>query len=399
MKNLWIGMCTDENLKNHIISNKGKLLSGSVSQDSIIDGLTKNNVELDSINSFRVSEYPIYSEKRIKQYNWSRTGTSKDVEVGYLNLKYIGLYFKTVSLKKAARKWAKEHKGEAPLVFVYSMHSPFMAAAKEVKKILPNSKIIQIVPDLPQYMDFNMSTLKKVLKKIDWLTIKNHMKSVDKYILYTKHMADFLNLKDGQWMVMEGTINLNDVLDSEEIKKEKAIMYSGVCDLRYGIPELLEGFSKIEDEELELWLSGSGNAVDLIKECAKADKRIKYLGFLPSRKDLLIKQQSAIALINTRMPTEAASAYCFPSKVFEYMLSGNPVLSFKIPGIPDEYFEHIVEMKEPTAQCIAESITKILNLTQEERENIGVYSKKFVLDNKNNVEQARKIYEFSEGKI
>lgn len=398
MKNLWIGMCTDEKLKKHIISNNGKILSGSVSQDSLVEGLERNGVEFDSINSFRVPEYPVYREKNIKEYKWSRTKDSKDIEVGYHNLKYIGLYFKTLSLKKEAKKWAREHKGEAPIVFIYSMHSPFMAAAKAVKKKLPDSTVVLIVADLPQYMDFNMSPIKKILKKIDWFGMKGYMKSVDKYILYTKHMAKFLKLKDDQWMLMEGTINLNDVFENTETKKEKAIMYSGVCDLRYGIPELLEGFSKVQDADVELWISGSGNAKDLINEYAEKDARIKHLGYLPSRKDLLIKQQSAMAMINTRMPTEVASAYCFPSKIFEYMLSGNPVLSFDIPGIPEEYFDYLIKMEKPTPEAITDSINKVLSLSSEEREKIGADAKEFVLKNKNNVEQTKRICEFCEKK-
>ena len=57
----------------------------------------------------------------------------------------------------------------------------------------------------------------------------------------------------------------------------------------------------------------------VIKERAVKDGRIKFLGFLPSRKDLLLKQKQATMMINTRKPDEAASAYCFPSKLFEYI--------------------------------------------------------------------------------
>lgn len=397
MRDLWIGMCTDENLKKHIIANNGKILSASVSQDNIVDGLVENGVVFDSINSFRVSPYPAYKEKKIKEYRWHRTKDSDDVEVGYLNLKYIGLYFKKLALKKAARNWAKNHKGASPTVYVYSMHSPFMAAATKVKKILPDAKIVQIVPDLPQYMNLSPSRLTKILKAIDWIGIKGYMKSVDKYVLYSKHMAEFLGLEDGTWMVMEGTVNLKDIItDDTEIKKEKAIMYSGVCDLKYGIPELLSAFEMIEDKELELWISGVGNAVDLIKEHSQKDERIKYLGFLPSRQDLLIKQKSAMAMINVRKPTEVASKYCFPSKIFEYMLSGNPVLSFKIEGIPDEYFNHLIEMKAASPEYIAETIKYVTNLSEEERQTIGKSGRTFVLENKNNIAQTKKMKDFIE---
>ena len=392
---LWIGMCCSQEEKEHIISCGGKLLSAIVSQDNLVCGLS-NDLDMDSINSVRVSSYPLYKEKKIKSFEWSRTGKSKDVNVSYLNYKYIGLYFKTKALEKKAEQWAKEHKNKEVTVFVYSMHSPFMAAAKAVKKIIPSAKIVLIVPDLPQFMDLGMNKVKKFLKAIDWKKIQGLMKSIDKYILYSKHMAEFLKLKDGSWTVMEGSINENDVLNDTVVKNEDiiSVMYSGVCDLRYGIPELLDAFELIEEENYELWITGAGNAVPLIKERAEKDSRIKFYGFLPSRKDLLLKQKQATMMINTRKPDEKASAYCFPSKLFGYMISGNPVLSFDIPGIPEEYFNYLVKMEEVSPKCIAESIKKVADMPFDERNSLGEKSKKFVVENKNKNAQAKKILEF-----
>lgn len=394
-KYLWIGVTISEKEREQIVNNGGKILSANVSQNNILDGLFQNNVVADSINSYRLSAYPVYKQKNIKGDSWSRNG-GKDVSVSYLNYKYLNVYFKTKALEKEATRWAKKHKNEDITVFVYSMHSPFMAAAKAVKKVIPSAKIVLIVPDLPQFMDLGMNKVKKVLKAIDWIKIKGLMKSVDKYVLYSKHMADFLKLKDGCWTVMEGSINENDVID-EIVEKDKdiiSVMYSGVCDLRYGIPELLDAFELIKEPNYELWITGSGNAVNLIKERAEKDSRIKFYGFLPSRKDLLLKQKQATMMINTRKPNEKASAYCFPSKLFEYMISGNPVLSFDIPGIPEEYFNYLVKMEEVSPSCIAESIKKVADMPFDERNALGINSKKFVVENKNKNAQAKKILEF-----
>ena len=70
MKYLWIGMCTDAVLKEQIVSNNGKLLSSSVSQDNLLEGLDKF-VCCDSINSIRLDAYPTYKELKIKEYRWS----------------------------------------------------------------------------------------------------------------------------------------------------------------------------------------------------------------------------------------------------------------------------------------------------------------------------------------
>ena len=395
MNYLWFGMGLCEEQEKDIVANGGKILSAVVSQTAILRGLESFELSFDSINAYKLPPYPRYKQKKIPKYEWSRNGTSTDISVGYSNYKYISHLLKTSAIKKEAKKWAQAHKNDAATVFVYSMHSPLISGAVEVKKIIPNARMVLIVPDLPQYMDLSMSKLKKILKFFDWCKLKRQMRLVDKYILYSKHMAEFLELKDDSWMVMEGLFDPSSLVDEEPKKQNEkiSIMYSGVADMRYGIPELLDAMDLL-DENYELWITGAGNAVPLIEERAKKDSRIKFFGFLPSRKDLLLKQKEASMLISTRRPNEAASAYCFPSKLFEYMISGNPVLSCRIGGIPEEYFDYLIEMKDVSPESIAESIKRTATMSFEDRVVLGRKGKEFILREKNNVSQTKRIIDF-----
>lgn len=395
MKYLWIGVGNSAEAREEIAKKGGKLLSAEISNDALLAGLENQGVFCDTINSSHLPTYPTYPDKKIKPVYWQYKNGRKGISVGFTNRLYINLISKRRALVKAAKKWARENKGEAVTVFVYQMSTYFMAAASAVKKIIKDARIVQIVPDLPQYMDMNMSTLKKILKKIDWQSIKRHMKKVDKYVLYTRHMADFLKLKDGSWMLMEGSYDASLMAD-ERIRPSDdkiSVMYSGVLDLRYGIKELLDAFDDLP-ENYELWLTGNGNAVELIKERAEGDKRIKYLGYLPTRKDLLNKQREATMLISTRDPSEPASTYCFPSKIFEYMVSGNPVLSTRINGIPEEYFDYIVPLDRLDTSYLKGEIEKITNMSKEERQAMGEKAKAFVLNEKNCNIQMQKVINF-----
>lgn len=396
MKYLWIGVGNSDAAREEITKKGGKLLSAEISNDSLLAGLEKNGVLCDTINTTSLPTYPSFPDKRIEPNTWQYENGKTGVNVGYLNRPYINLLSKRRALVKEAKKWARENKGKDVTVFVYQMSTYFMAAASAVKKIIKNAKIVQIIPDLPQFMDMNMSALKKILKKIDWQSIKHHMKNVDKYILYSKHMAEFLGLADGTWTVMEGSYDASLMAD-ENIKPSAdtvSIMYSGVLDLRYGIKELLDAFAELP-ENYELWFTGNGNAVELINERAKHDGRIKYLGYLPTRLDLLNKQREATMLISTRDPSEPASTYCFPSKIFEYMVSGNPVLSTRINGIPDEYFDYIIPLDSLDATYLKNKILEVAAMPREKREELGARAKSFVLSEKNNVKQAEKIINFT----
>lgn len=391
MKYLWIGVCLSEAQRKEIVDRGGKLLSANVSQDALLAGLEQNDVCFDSINGHSFS----LSFGNVKEERWSRNGKSEDVGVGYRNIKYLSVYFKTKAMRRAAKEWAKKQEDKDVTVLIYSMHSPFLAAAAEVKKIIPTAKINLIVPDLPQFMDLHMPRLKKILKAMDWKKIRRLMKKVDKYILYSRHMAKFLGLKDGSWTVMEGSFDTKAAIDDvpEKAEGKLPIMYSGVLDLRYGIPELLDAFSSLDDR-FELWFTGAGNAVSLIEERAKTDSRIQNFGFLPSRRDLLLKQKEAAMLISTRRSDEAASDYCFPSKLFEYMVSGNPVLSARIGGIPEEYFDYLIPMRSTSAEHIKEAILDVANMPEEERLKRGGAGRCFVLEQKNNKAQAALILSF-----
>jgi glycosyltransferase involved in cell wall biosynthesis len=194
---------------------------------------------------------------------------------------------------------------------------------------------------------------------------------------------------------MEGSFDSTQLADADcKPDSDKiSIMYSGVLDLRYGIPELLDAMDLL-DEHYELWLTGAGNAEDLIRQRAATDERIKFYGYLPSRQDLLNKQAQATMLISPRRDTEEASKYCFPSKLFEYMVSGRPVISCFLAGIPAEYHNHLIQLPSASAQEIAAIIKKTAKLSAQERSTIGSAAKKFVLENKNKFAQAKKIAEF-----
>lgn len=397
MKYLWFGINLDKSLEDSIYKHNGTLFSGHVANNSIYAGFVANGIEADSINCRGVSYFPKYRELFFKRHEWIEHGTAH-VNVGYFNGKYSRTVFKRIALTKEASRWAKSNKNESLIILIYSMSSSSIAAAAKIKKKIPNSKIALIVPDLPLYKDLNASKLKMCLKRIDWRMIQTKLPYIDYYFLFSPYMADYLNLQSSCWMTMEGSINSNEIHQYIPHKRKKAIMYAGICGIDFGLGNLLEAFEKIDDEECELWIAGSGNAVSLIKEYAQKDKRIKYYGYLPHERVLEL-QQSAWAMINLRNPNQEVSRYCFPSKIFEYLLSASPVLSFRIDGIGEEYYKYLIEMKDTSIDGISGSIQEIFSLTDDQREEIGMAGREFVINQKNNVVQAKRMIDFLDSRV
>lgn len=391
MKYLWIGILFGPELESIIKSKNVKLMSSYVSQKALIEGLDSLNVDMDSINSIQLDPRII---KTVKQEAWTRNSISQDYSIGYKNIKFFNHFLRQKELVKAAKKWAHDNKGQEVMVVVFQMHSPFLKAALAVKKILPTSKITLIVPDLPQYMDLSMSALKKVLKRIDWYNIKKLIKKVDKYVLYAKPMSEFLKLDEDKWTVIEGIYDSKLVGSKTDRNDNKTVvMYSGVLDNNYGIPELLDSFDLLDDS-FELWLTGDGNSLPLIEEKAKNDSRIHYFGYFSSRQELLDKQASADILISPRKKELISSKYCFPSKLFEYLASGNPVISCYLDGIPSEYYKYLIELKEVSKECIAQTIVKVSKMNAYEKSKLKASEILFVRSNKNKEIVAKKFLEF-----
>lgn len=273
------------------------------------------------------------------------------------------------------------------------MRSAPMATACRIKEKIPQAKIYLIITDLPQFMDLGQSRVKAVLKKIDWQSIKKMQKKFDGFILYAEKMAEYLEIPSNKWILMEGSYDTAEQIAAVKEKK-KAVMYSGKLDEQYGIKMLVDAFMSIQDSEIELWITGGGNTEGYIKACARRDNRIKFYGFLPSRQDVLRKQAAASLLVNMRLPSEAASGYCFPSKLFEYMATGTPVLSFDIAGIPREYLHYLYIIKEETVDALAKAIEETLNLDEASLQEKGNRARAFVINEKNTRTQCSKICEF-----
>lgn len=396
MQMLWIG-CLESNEEFMSKAKKGyDLASAQVSQQNLVKGIEQITGQVfDTINGSVLPPYPVYEDRIIEPVAWSHVPGAADISVGYKNDKYINRVNCKKAMIKAAENWVStQYSGEELIVFVYSMRSAPMATACFIKKKIPCAKIYLIVTDLPQFMDLGQNKIKAVLKKIDWFSIKRMQREFDGFVLYASKMAEYLNISKDKWILMEGSFDCKEEVETTIFEKKKAIMYSGKLDRQYGIPMLVDAFMTIKNEDIELWITGGGNAEEYVQECANKDKRIKYFGFLPSREDVLQLQRKASLLINMRLPSEEASNYCFPSKLFEYMATGVPVLSFNLGGIPEEYAPYLCLIDEETKERVAFEIEKWINTTVDELNQKGAEAKRFICDNKNLQAQCRLICRF-----
>lgn len=247
-------------------------------------------------------------------------------------------------------------------------------------------KTVGIVTDVPCHFS-NMDNI-PFSQKLN-LSIMKRFKS---YLLLTEPMNDIVNPKKRPYVVMEGhaDMSMSDVDNSLDNKADKRVcLYAGSLMKIYGIENLVEGFVKANIPDTELHIYGNGDYVERLNELVKQHENVKYLGIAPNR-EIVDAELKATLLVNPRPTNEEYTKYSFPSKNMEYMASGTPVLTTKLPGMPKEYDKYVYLLEDESADGVCKALTEILTKPAEELHQKGKEAKNFVLKEKNNVKQAEK---------
>lgn len=181
-----------------------------------------------------------------------------------------------------------------------------------------------------------------------------------------------------------------DTVGTPEKSETPAIMYAGALYKKYGVDRIVDAFESVKSD-CELWLFGSGDYEEEIKKRAQSNTRIKFFGRV-SRQEVLRYEKEATLLLNIRNDEDVYTKYSFPSKMAEYLLSGTPLLTTKLSGIPDEYYDYCYVATTGDTKKIAEQIDEILH--KENFSALGDRAKRYVEEHKNSFAQAARITQF-----
>lgn len=257
-------------------------------------------------------------------------------------------------------------------------------------------KSVAVVTDIYEQMIGQKSKgFNTLIKRFAGILNKKYVCFFDKYILLTKAMNELVNPKGKPYLVMEGLCDQR--LQEEGFLPQyksipKVIMYAGGLEERYGLKMLVDAFKTIPDQDVELHLYGNGSYVAKLTVEASKDSRIKFWG-VRANAEIVEAEHRATILINPRFTTEEFTKYSFPSKNMEYMVSGTPLITTKLPGMPDEYYPYVYLIENETIEGYAEAISKVLKQSDKCLLEKGRKAREFVLKKKNNVAQASEIIE------
>ena len=392
---VYLSALSSESLIKNIYAKTGTNPGFAVQKFSrlLVKGLDGNGVDMVALTVPPVT----------KEYTgslWVSIDNEKEGDIAYKYMPFINLpilkHF-TIFIYSFfyVLLWGLKNRNEKVLVCDVLCISSSMGGLLATK--ICGLKSVAVVTDIYDQMVGTKSRgITAFLKTCAGILNRKYVRSFNGYVLLTEAMNDVVNPKSRPYVVMEALCD-EEMSDERFSVSDKAypkvLMYAGGLEEPYGLKMLVEAFKKLPHQDVELHIYGNGSYVDELKHEAETDKRIVYLGVAPNEK-IVEAECKATLLINPRFTTEEFTKYSFPSKNMEYMVSGTPLLTTKLPGMPEEYYPYIFLFEEETLEGFAQSISNVLGKTDEELKHLGMAARDFVLKNKNNVFQANRIVEF-----
>ncbi len=379
--------------------SKGKQIASANNtfQKNIIDGfadiVTDDNIAV--MNMPNIGAFPFnYSNFYYKGFSYNHNDILID-DISFINIVYIKHWHKYYKIKKRLKAYLK-HNSDAKII-CYDLYIPWMKALSELKGEY-KFHAINIVPDLPDMTGEPDTLLYRINQLLPHYDVGKYLDVFDGYVLLAESMANALNIENKSHIVVEGIYNEDNRSNkSTEIKEknEFVLVYAGALSIRNGIDKLVKAIHEIPSESLRLEFYGAGELVDFIKSYSKIDSRITWRGQI-GHDELLENLRKADLLVNPREPDREFASYSFPSKTMEYMASGTPVLMYKLPSLPIEYYEYLyfIDDKMDAVTAMKKEISRIMDSNAGKLEKKGLDARNFILEHKRADIQARRIIDF-----
>ncbi len=396
MKILYIGTVSENNEYEKIM--KQSRVKASVAphtfETAFLKGFLQNGVsgrDLEILSFPMIASFP---GSRLLYWGSKKQKILNEYDASWIpavNVQGLKMLSQSVSSKRLIKKWLKKNSHvKDKCIVIYSIYKPI---AQNIVKLCKkyDCRCFAFVPDLPKHMYLGKSGLSAILADSYVKKAVAIQDKFDGYIYLTEAMIKEI-AEHKPALVVEGIADDN-LAEADTVEKsEKIIMYAGAISKRYGFENLVRAFTML-DGDYELHIYGYGDFLSELEAYSLKDTRIKYMGRRP-RAEILQKEREAALLVNVRNPDDEFTKYSFPSKTMEYMLSGTPLLTTRLPGIPEEYFDHCLSIKDNEVESIRCALEKFFALKNNEREQLGNSAKEFILYQKNQTVQAEKVLTF-----
>ena len=267
---------------------------------------------------------------------------------------------------KFIRKLIKDIVKEKPdYVFYDSLNVAISRIAYSLRK--KKIKTIAILTDDPT----NISGTNNLYSKL----IFKYSKNAYEYFALTPTLNERFNKKKANCLICEGIIDI--VEKPAKPYQNDYIYYGGALFIKDGTEALISSYLE-NNPDYDLVISGHGDYEEKVKEAAKNNPRIKFLGQI-SKLDNFAYQCYSSLNINPRKYRIELDKVSIPSKVLEYLQAGQPIAStlstplFEIFSSSINEIDSSININDALNKFFKEHLDenkKFINLKENNSENI-----------------------------
>ena len=264
-------------------------------------------------------------------------------------------------LRKQYVGWRRQ--GWKPDCFVvYNSHPIGNAFTRFLAKYDPDVKRRLLFLD-SKYFGKNVELLKRLrlrLKPLHW--------SDEEMLPYFHGVASaslssesFCRDRNIPWHWFPGGAQADGLLDSVQTPSSDGITrlgYFGSHSDYAGLKDLLDAFAANPHLNLVLSIAGEGSKTGELKQRVASDPRIEWVGFFKERKVLGHWASSCHMLVNPR-PAGYGNDNNFPSKVFDYLQLGRPILSSITPTLQHAFGDSVMWYDADRPQALSEALVRV----------------------------------------
>lgn len=344
--------------------NKWKISLNSSNQNfhnKVIRALAINNqVDVVSVRPFDFKNTKVNRFKK-------ETKTTGNITWHYISRSGGRIYKNLTIVPQIKRILNKLDLSDA--IFVTDTINTSIVRAIDKIKEKYNRPILGICTDSPS----NITGTKKSFT----VYLLSHCDKYDGYIALTEGLKDLYNPNQKPSYIFEGLVEDRELPLTKEIKRPY-FFFGGALLEKYGIYNLIGGFKRLENNDVDLYICGHHGDILKIKDEMKGYDNIKFLGLLPVNKVLEYEQHS-LACINPRPFSEDFDRFSIPSKTLEYMSMGRPVISVKNTILMEKFPDQVIWTETGRKNDLKDAMQKVIDMKESEREKMGKELKNRVL--------------------
>jgi len=361
---------------------------------SLVGALRAGGAEVDLLSSAPVSDYP-----GNPKLFWGR-GRFEENGVRGLLMPFIN----AIGIKHLSRYAACWLVGRRQLrktrpdwLLVHGVHSPFLWFAVQVAR-RSGARTAIVLTDPPGVIRAEDGVLRRSLKAVDISVVKRALRRSDAVIVLAQPLAtDFAPSRPA--LVVEGLVSPLVAANPGGADAARSpgaagarVVYAGGLHGEYGVRNLVDAVRSMSPR-VELSLFGRGPLEPWLEQQAEEDARIARPRLVDPG-ELPGIYAAADVLVQPRQADQDFVKYSFPSKLIEYLASGTPVVSTRLPSIPADYEPYVIWAEGDRPADIAAAIERALSVEPTARREAGAQAARFIQETRGVGEQGRRIVDF-----